>query len=63
MVLTETLEALKQSVRDYFSQHERLTPTDFKAMTQLSRRTAIPLLEWLDSQGITRRDGDARVAG
>ena len=29
----------------------------------LTRRGAIPLLEWLDARGVTRRVGDVRVAG
>jgi selenocysteine-specific elongation factor len=33
----------------------------FKERYALTRRTAIPLLEWLDRTRITRRDGDARV--
>lgn len=33
----------------------------FKERYALTRRTAIPLLEWLDRTRVTRRDGDARV--
>jgi selenocysteine-specific elongation factor len=62
VVLSKALEQLKTDVRHYFSENERLSPAEFKSMTQLSRRMAIPLMEWLDSEGITRRDGDARVA-
>ena len=39
---------------------ERFSVADFKEWTGVSRKYAIPLLEWLDSQRITRRDGDAR---
>ena len=56
------LDALKADVRAFFSASQRLSPSDFKALTGQSRRTAIPLLEWLDAAGITRRDGDARIA-
>ena len=35
----------------------------FKAWFNLSRKYAIPLLEWLDSLAVTRREGDDRVAG
>lgn len=56
------LSQLKADIQAFFAQNPRLTPSDFKALTGQSRRTAIPLLEWLDSAGITRRDGDARVA-
>jgi selenocysteine-specific elongation factor len=33
----------------------------FKDFFGLSRKIAIPLLEWLDREGVTRRVGDARV--
>jgi selenocysteine-specific elongation factor len=59
---TDQLIQLKSDISSFFAQNPRLSPSDFKALTGQSRRTAIPLLEWLDSAGITRRDGDARVA-
>lgn len=34
---------------------------EFKDWMQVSRKYAIPLLEYLDRQHVTRRDGDARV--
>lgn len=37
-----------------------LTVADFKAMTGLSRKYSIPLLELLDSLGVTRRKGSVR---
>ncbi|MCP2604660.1 SelB C-terminal domain-containing protein [Candidatus Aminicenantes bacterium AH-873-B07] len=40
---------------------EMLTITDFKKMTNLSRKYAIPLLELLDEMGITQRVGDYRI--
>ena len=63
VVATALLDTLCADIKGFFKDAQRLTPGDFKALTGLSRRTAIPLLEWLDTQGVTRRDGDARVAG
>ncbi|OYT72295.1 MAG: selenocysteine-specific translation elongation factor [Chloracidobacterium sp. CP2_5A] len=40
---------------------ERLDVGDFKAMFNLPRKYAIPLLEWLDQTGVTRRYGDKRI--
>jgi len=37
-----------------------LTVADFKALTGLSRKYAIPLLELLDEMGVTRRKGSVR---
>jgi len=54
------LDAVVASVRAWFADHDALSATDFKALTGLSRKHAIPLLEWLDAQRVTTRDGDAR---
>jgi len=63
VVSTAALSALSADIQRFFEGTDRLTPGDFKTLTGLSRRTAIPLLEWLDTQGVTRRDGDARITG
>jgi selenocysteine-specific elongation factor len=34
---------------------------EFKEWTQISRKYAIPLLEYLDRVHVTRRDGDSRI--
>jgi selenocysteine-specific elongation factor len=39
----------------------RISVGEFKEMTGISRKYAIPLLEFLDRERVTRRDGDARV--
>lgn len=57
------LDQLAARVREWFTHNPQLDPQAFKEMTGLTRRTAIPLLEWLDSQGVSRRMGDIRVAG
>ena len=33
---------------------------DFRDALGITRKHAIPLLEWMDAEGITRRDGDLR---
>jgi selenocysteine-specific elongation factor len=40
---------------------DRLAVADFKELTGISRKYAIPLLEYLDRTGVTRRAGDYRV--
>jgi selenocysteine-specific elongation factor len=37
------------------------TVADFRDLIGVTRRQAVPLLEWFDKQGITRRNGDTRV--
>ena len=43
------------------SQSNRINVTLFKDLTGLTRRYAIPLLEYLDRERVTRRDGDERI--
>ncbi len=40
---------------------EAFTVSDFRDALGMSRRQAVPLLEWLDAQGVTRRSGDTRT--
>ena len=39
----------------------RFSVGEFKEWTGVSRKYAIPLLEWLDRERVTKREGDARV--
>ncbi|MCS7081073.1 MAG: selenocysteine-specific translation elongation factor [Chloracidobacterium sp.] len=48
-------------VRQAKSPGEKVEVGDFKAMFNLPRKYAIPLLEWLDQIGVTRRYGDKRI--
>ena len=54
------ISQLRVSLDQFFQKHAFLTPTDFKELTSLSRKYAIPILEWLDQQGYTLRMGDKR---
>jgi selenocysteine-specific elongation factor len=40
---------------------QRFTVPEFKDWTGISRKYAIPLLEYLDREHLTRREGDARI--
>ncbi|MBI4903925.1 MAG: selenocysteine-specific translation elongation factor [Acidobacteria bacterium] len=40
---------------------QRFSVPEFKDWTGVSRKYAIPLLEWLDRERMTRRDGDTRI--
>jgi selenocysteine-specific elongation factor len=42
-------------------QGQRFSVPEFKTWTGVSRKYAIPLLEYLDRRHVTRREGDARV--
>jgi selenocysteine-specific elongation factor len=58
----EAIERLRQHLMEYKQkQGERLPIAAFKTMTGISRKYAIPLLEYLDRARVTRRVGDERV--
>lgn len=52
-----------ESLRELVSRHrgERFGVPDFKEWTNISRKYAIPLLEFCDREKWTRRDGDQRI--
>jgi selenocysteine-specific elongation factor len=60
-VHTSALDGAAARVREHFATHPTLSPVELKALCGLSRKYAMPLLEWLDAQGITRRQGDLRL--
>lgn len=55
------LQKLIDDVRARKAASPRFGVADFKELTGLSRKYAVPLLEYLDAQRITRRVGDERV--
>jgi selenocysteine-specific elongation factor len=40
---------------------DEFTVAEFRDLFEVTRRQAVPLLEWLDKQGVTRRRGDLRT--
>jgi selenocysteine-specific elongation factor len=55
------LAALRDQLAAYKKTSPRLDVAKFKDLTGVSRKYAIPLLEWLDRERVTRRVGDERV--
>jgi selenocysteine-specific elongation factor len=55
----EAVAALRQQIAARRGQ--RFSVGDFKEWTGISRKYAIPLLEFLDRERITRRDGEQRI--
>ena len=56
--LPEQIEAITQALDTL---EDGFTVAAFRDALGLSRRQAVPLLEWLDAQGWTSRRGDVRV--
>jgi selenocysteine-specific elongation factor len=54
------LDALKEEVRRRWPPGSRLDVGELKALTGLTRRFVIPLLEHLDATHVTRRSGNER---
>jgi selenocysteine-specific elongation factor len=55
----DAIRQVKDSLQKY--KGRRFSVPEFKEWTNISRKFAIPLLEYLDRQHITRREGDARI--
>jgi selenocysteine-specific elongation factor len=63
--LTTTAGSSRPGVRSWrrawaLAAHEQITPQQWKALTGLSRKYAIPLAEHFDAQKLTLRVGDLR---
>ena len=57
------LKSLLHDIRTFFKTNHTLTVADFKNLTGLSRKTAIPLLEYLDKNQFTIRQENIRIIG
>jgi selenocysteine-specific elongation factor len=55
------LTHIEQQLRSHLEQQGELTAGEFRDLLQISRKYAIPLLEYFDNQRITVRMGDKRV--
>jgi selenocysteine-specific elongation factor len=55
------LEQLRKLVAKRKTENPRLNVKVFKELTGLTRKYAIPLLEYLDRERVTRREGDERI--
>ena len=57
------LDDLTKKLREYAARHSEraIDVAAFKELAGISRKYAIPLLEYLDRQRITRREGDRRI--
>ncbi|WP_027183999.1 selenocysteine-specific translation elongation factor [Desulfovibrio inopinatus] len=59
-VSAQAIAQLIADVRAYFQTNDEMGPTEFKTIAPVSRKFAIPLMEYLDKQRITIRVGDKR---
>ena len=57
----DALEELKRSVQQQKEKRPKIDVAFFKDLAGVTRKHAIPLLEWLDREHVTRRVGSERV--
>ncbi len=55
------IERLRTQLTQYKARSDRLNVSSFKDLAGITRKYAIPLLEYLDRERVTRRVGDERV--
>jgi selenocysteine-specific elongation factor len=55
------LEQLRRQMTSYKAKSSRIDVAKFKELTGVTRKYAIPLLEYLDRERVTRRVGDERA--
>ena len=61
LFLANTALEAEKNVRRFVAQHKSITVGQARDLFHSSRKYVLSLLEYLDQQGVTRREGDARV--
>lgn len=57
----DSIEDVKKKLREHKKREDRIDVPTFKKLADVTRKYAIPLLEHLDRERVTRRAGDLRV--
>ena len=60
VILADVHKKASEEVLAFLDQHGRATASDLRQHLETSRRVIMPLLERMDAEGKTRRDGDYR---
>jgi len=58
--LRESIDEVTRALREQLSEADEISPGMFRDRFQTTRKYAIPLLEYLDREGVTIRKGDTR---
>ncbi len=59
----DAFDRLLTSTKEYFKKNKILSISEFKNLSNLTRKNAIPILEFFDNSNITIREGNNRIAG
>ncbi|MGM0472384.1 MAG: selenocysteine-specific translation elongation factor [Bacillota bacterium] len=57
----EALSRAEDKLKDYLAAKEEITLAEYRDLLDSSRKYVLPLLEYFDQQGLTKRVGDQRV--
>lgn len=60
---TEAVDSIKSQLTEALSGGKGLTMSEIRQLLGISRKYAIPICEYLDDSGFTKRDGDQRLLG
>ncbi|HWI53402.1 MAG TPA: selenocysteine-specific translation elongation factor [Symbiobacteriaceae bacterium] len=63
IIAAPVLEEAARRTREFLKANGKIGVSDFRDLLGTSRKYALPLLEWMDEQKITRRAGDERLPG
>ncbi len=61
LFLSDTYKDMLERTRSYIQAHDSITVGQFRDLFNTSRKYALGFLEYLDTEGVTRRVGDERV--
>jgi selenocysteine-specific elongation factor len=61
LFLSDTYREMLERTRSYIQTHDSITVGQFRDLFSTSRKYALGFLEYLDTEGVTRRVGDERV--
>jgi selenocysteine-specific elongation factor len=59
-VTADIAQTIRDRISGWFAGHESMTVAELRDLLGISRKYAVPLAEWLDKSGVTRREGDLR---
>lgn len=62
-VYSKTIQNIVNLIQQHFLQNKTLSVAELRDMINTSRKFAMPILEYMDMNKYTKRDGDTRVKG
>lgn len=62
-VYSKTIQNIVAVIQEHFQSHESLSVAELRDLINTSRKYAMPIMEYLDMNKYTKREGDKRVRG